>query len=100
MGLGRAAAGGWPFRAAVRAAALARSQAQFQAAAQYRAVHSVHPMRGPLLDRDAYVSQTELRHQLDGFHDAARTGWPVARVLFDAARKAAADAGERAASGG
>ena len=54
----RAGPGLRPLRAALRAAALARSQAQFQAAGVHRRFHSVHALRRRLLAGGARISAT------------------------------------------
>src|SRR5207244_1468913 len=86
--------------ATLRAAALARFQAQFQIPARHRGVCAVHAPRGSLLDRDAVFPNEEFWPELDGFHHADRVDRPVALVFPDATGAAAAGAAQRSSPGG
>ena len=75
-----AAAGGRAFRAAVRAAALARPQAQLQAAARDRDLHSVHAPGGSVLAGRAGFPQGRFGISwMDSRRRSAwsASGWPI-----------------------
>ena len=72
VGLCGAGPGVRTLRAAVRAAALARPQAQFQAALAHRGLHHVDALRGSVLGGGARFRQ---RRFLAGWISPRRSGW-------------------------
>src|SRR5471030_1623866 len=74
LGIRRSGFGAGPFRAALRPAALARPEAQFQAAGRHRRLHSVHAHGGPLLAGGAQFQPEIVPRKLDGYHRAHRPG--------------------------
>src|ERR1051326_7429117 len=89
-----------PFRHALRAAAFARPEAQFQAAGIARRIHPLHARRGCLLAGSARFRQRLLYGELDGFCRAHRTRRHLVVVFPGAIGKAAVDAAQRPATGG
>src|SRR5262249_445350 len=99
LGRGGHPAGARPFRPAVCAAVVARFEAQFQAAAQYRAIHPVCAVYRSVLAVQALPFRGTAR-ELDGYHGPDRPDRIVAGVLLYATAEAPADTGERPQPGG